>query len=175
MWFLSVEIFLHRSKCFTYETAVQFRSDIYVHISIEDPPMIYNPYQKQLRHSCITIRLAYGFVKASRGIWISNAIFALNPTIRKIATILQSVRSWQAENSHNMQFKKKISHLSHYDAERRNPAYWTHGGAASLNQKKLNRPSRAWHSVYTWPPWVICAPAFNHKLKDFCIDWGFLK
>ncbi len=26
-----------------------------------------------------------------------------------------------------------------------------------------------WRGLWTWPPWVICAPAFNHKLKKFCI------
>ncbi len=30
-----------------------------------------------------------------------------------------------------------------------------------------------WHGLWTWPPWVICAPAFNHKLKSFCIYRGF--
>ncbi len=27
--------------------------------------------------------------------------------------------------------------------------------------------------LWTWPPWVICGPAFNHKLKKFCIYRGF--
>ncbi len=26
-----------------------------------------------------------------------------------------------------------------------------------------------WRGLWTWPPWVICAPAFNHKFKKFCI------
>ncbi len=30
-----------------------------------------------------------------------------------------------------------------------------------------------WRGLWTWPPWVICAPAFNHKLKKFCIYRGF--
>ncbi len=30
-----------------------------------------------------------------------------------------------------------------------------------------------WRSRWTWPPWVICALAFNHKLKKFCIYRGF--
>ncbi len=29
--------------------------------------------------------------------------------------------------------------------------------------------SSLWRGLWTWPPWVICAPAFNHKLKKFCI------
>ncbi len=27
--------------------------------------------------------------------------------------------------------------------------------------------------LWTWSPWVICAPAFNHKSKTFCIHRGF--
>ncbi len=30
-----------------------------------------------------------------------------------------------------------------------------------------------WRGLWTWPPWVICAPAFNHKLKKFCIYRDF--
>ncbi len=31
-----------------------------------------------------------------------------------------------------------------------------------------------WRSRWTWPPWVICALAFNHKRKKFCIFRGIL-
>ncbi len=27
--------------------------------------------------------------------------------------------------------------------------------------------------LWTWPPWVICAPAFNYRLKKFCTYRGF--
>ncbi len=27
--------------------------------------------------------------------------------------------------------------------------------------------------LWSWPPWVVCAPAFNHKLKKLCISQGF--
>ncbi len=30
-----------------------------------------------------------------------------------------------------------------------------------------------WRGLWTWPPWLICALAFNHKLKKFCIYRGF--
>ncbi len=30
-----------------------------------------------------------------------------------------------------------------------------------------------WRGLWTWPPWVTCAPAFNHKLKKFRIYRGF--
>ncbi len=40
----------------------------------------------------------------------------------------------------------------------------------------LNGPhDTIWRGLWTWPPWVICAPAFNHKLKKFCIYRGFSK
>ncbi len=29
-----------------------------------------------------------------------------------------------------------------------------------------------WRGLWTWPPWVICALAFNHKLKKFCTYRG---
>ncbi len=25
-----------------------------------------------------------------------------------------------------------------------------------------------WSGLWTCPPWVVCAPAFNHKIKKFC-------
>ncbi len=30
-----------------------------------------------------------------------------------------------------------------------------------------------WRGLWTWPPWVICTPAFNHKLKKYWIYRGF--
>ncbi len=30
-----------------------------------------------------------------------------------------------------------------------------------------------WRGLWTWPPWVICAPAFNHKLRKFSTFRGF--
>ncbi len=30
-----------------------------------------------------------------------------------------------------------------------------------------------WGDLWTWPPWLICASAFNQKLKKFCIHRGF--
>ncbi len=30
-----------------------------------------------------------------------------------------------------------------------------------------------WRGLWIWPPWMICAPPFNHKLKKFCIYRGF--
>ncbi len=32
-----------------------------------------------------------------------------------------------------------------------------------------------WRDFWTWPSWVICAPAFNHKLKKICIYRGFFE
>ncbi len=32
-----------------------------------------------------------------------------------------------------------------------------------------------WRGLWIWPPWVICAPVYNHKPKKFCTFRGFLK
>ncbi len=37
-----------------------------------------------------------------------------------------------------------------------------------LDISKLNNFSRG---LWTWPPWVICAPAFNYKIRGF---WSFV-
>ncbi len=37
------------------------------------------------------------------------------------------------------------------------------------------RPLIFWSGLWAWPPWVICAPTLNHKLKTFCTFRGFLK
>ncbi len=30
-----------------------------------------------------------------------------------------------------------------------------------------------WRSLWTWPPWVICAQPLNHKVRKFCTFRGF--
>ncbi len=42
-----------------------------------------------------------------------------------------------------------------------------------LNFKRALGNGGFWRGIRTWPPWVICAPAFNHKLKKFCIYRAF--
>ncbi len=40
-------------------------------------------------------------------------------------------------------------------------------------QKSGIRRNPLWRGLWTWPQWVFCAPALNHKLKKVCIYRGF--
>ncbi len=47
--------------------------------------------------------------------------------------------------------------------------------AVFCNEKSTVHYIDFWRGLWTWPPWVIFAPAYNHKPKRFCIYLGFLK
>ncbi len=50
------------------------------------------------------------------------------------------------------------------------------GAAGKISYRwRSNCFLKTWRGPWTWPPWVICAPAFNHKLKKFCIYREFSK
>ncbi len=105
--------------------------------------------------------------------------FSMLPNI----SLFYNSHDWALVNTASGTFKASLTIPTHVEH------YWPFKKIGTLRidyiadvQKKLCTrctsflccyKKKAEESLWTWAPWVIFAPAFNHILKKFCIYRGF--